>query len=862
MVALAKFLNSLLFRIALLVFLAASPGLGLILYNGLEQRRQAANAAQEEILRLVKEFSWNFENTLKMTHQLLASLAHYPAVQSKEAEKCSAFFASILEKHPGLYGNLGAMNWEGFIFCSAQPMKTPVFSTDRNWFQRVLQTKDFAVGELQIGRITGKATMLCAYPALNKAGEVEAVVFAALDLAWLRELFPFTNMTPEANLTIIDSQGNILFRYLDPEKWVGKTMAGAQVVKIIMEQERGVAEARGMDGVPRLYAFQPLEALPQKGFLYLGIPTDAVFGPSERTLIRNLVALAGAVGFTLFIALPLGRILIIRRIKIFRTTAQRLAAGDLEARTALGKEKGELGQLGQALDHMAAALEQRELERRQALEALQESEFKYRTLVEQIPAVAYMAALDEVNTTIYISPQIETLLGFTAAEWQSEPEMWSKQLHPEDQEQVRALLSRSHETGEPFVAEYRLLSRSGRPVWVRDDTRVVRDQEGRPIFLQGVLMDISERKRTEVELQELNARLQTAVKDSREQTRKITLVNEMSDLLQSCHSFEEAYAAVCSFSPRLFSADSGALYILNNSRNLLEMVAFWGAAPPREADFPPDDCWATRRGRVHRVKDHQDGLPCPHVSPEIDCYLCVPLVAQGDALGCLHLRLNFCHPAETPGEADFPEEDKKRLAVSVAEHISLAVGNLRLRETLRTQAIRDSLTGLFNRRYMEEMVEREINRLKRLGSPLGMLMIDLDHFKRFNDSYGHHAGDELLRVLGNFLQSQVRTEDIACRYGGEEFLLILPGADLKTCLQRAEKLRRDFKKVRVTYQGQSLETVTLSIGVAIFPDDGASGDAVIVKADKALYRAKHAGRDRVAASQPEEEPREHQLNLA
>lgn len=634
------------------------------------------------------------------------------------------------------------------------------------------------------------------------------------------------------------------------------------MVKIILEKEEGAAEARGIDGIPRLYAFQPLEALPQKGFLYVGIPTQTIFSPSERSLVRNLLTLAGAIVFTLLIALTLGRVLIIQRIKIFRTTAQRLAAGDLEARTALGKEKGELGQLGQALDHMAAALEHREAERRQALEALGESEFKYRTLVEQIPAVAYVAALDEANTTMYISPRIEALLGFTAAEWQADPEMWSKQLHPEDREQVLAQLARSHETDGPFVSEYRLQSRFGRPVWVRDEARLMRDQEGRPLFLQGVMVDISEPKRAEEELQELNARLQAAVKDSREQTQKIALLNEMSDLLQSCHSIEEAYAAVGSFAPRLFPADTGSLYILNNSRNILEMVASWGKPPPRESAFPPEDCWAIRRSRVHQVKNHQAGLPCPHVSEEIACYLCVPLVAQGDALGCFHLRLDSFHLGDAPGELQCPEEDKKRLAVSVTEHISLAVGNLRLRETLRTQAIRDPLTGLFNRRYMEETLERELNRLKRLGSPLGMLMIDLDHFKRFNDSHGHHVGDELLRVLGNFLQSQVRAEDIACRYGGEEFLLILPGTDLKTCLRRAEKLRRDFKKVRVAYRGQSLETVTLSIGVAVFPDDGASGDAVIVKADQALYRAKNGGRDCVATWQPGEPTVEHpQLNL-
>lgn len=228
---LGKFLNSLLFRIVLLVFLAASPGLGLILYNGLEQRRQAASTAQEEILRLVKEVSKNFEHTLKATHQLLASLAHCPAVRGKDSASCSAFFAGILEKHQGLYANLGALNREGFIFCSALPMKGPIFSPDRPWFQRAMQTKDFAVGDLQIGRITGKVSVNCAYPVLNRAGEVEVVVFAALDLAWFKEMLPFSDLPPGSSFTIIDPQGNILSRYPDPEKWMGKSMAEAQWLK-------------------------------------------------------------------------------------------------------------------------------------------------------------------------------------------------------------------------------------------------------------------------------------------------------------------------------------------------------------------------------------------------------------------------------------------------------------------------------------------------------------------------------------------------------------------------------------------------------------------------------------------------------
>ena len=189
--------------------------------------------------------------------------------------------------------------------------------------------------------------------------------------------------------------------------------------------------------------------------------------------------------------------------------------------------------------------------------------------------------------------------------------------------------------------------------------------------------------------------------------------------------------------------------------------------------------------------------------------------------------------------------------MTVAEDMALALANLRLRETLRSQAIRDPLTGLFNRRYLEETMERELNRVKRQGISLGVIMMDLDHFKEYNDTFGHSAGDELLSALGILLKSQIRGEDIACRYGGEEFLLILPGASLEVALERAESLRQAVKEMHQHHQG--LKPTTLSLGVAVYPDHGDTGLQLIQAADAALYRAKQAGRDRVMAAEYAEE---------
>lgn len=227
--------------------------------------------------------------------------------------------------------------------------------------------------------------------------------------------------------------------------------------------------------------------------------------------------------------------------------------------------------------------------------------------------------------------------------------------------------------------------------------------------------------------------------------------------------------------------------------------------------------------------------------------MCVPMMAQGETLGILHL--------QSSAQQEQLSEPLQRLAVNVSEHIALALANLKLRETLRSQSIRDPLTGLFNRRYMEESLERELHRAHRKHSAVGIIMLDIDRFKRFNDTFGHDAGDTLLRELGTFLQSHVRGEDIACRCGGEEFTLILPETSPVVARQRAEDIREGVKHLSVQHHHQPLGAITFSVGVATFPDHGETAEAVLRAADGALYRAKHAGRDRIevaeAASHPD-----------
>jgi len=365
------------------------------------------------------------------------------------------------------------------------------------------------------------------------------------------------------------------------------------------------------------------------------------------------------------------------------------------------------------------------------------------------------------------------------------------------------------------------------------------------------LRDVTERKQMESALEEANSRLRLALGEAEEEARDAIKLTEMVDILQSCQTAEEAYQIIGKTLPTTLSSPSGALCMTSSSRNIVEAVAAWGGAPATEKTFAPDDCWALRRGKVHRVNDAASPLRCAHVSGSLAAgYLCVPLAAQGETLGVLCLENTSQSPNPFLGSAEDRMEALARRASAVAERISLVLANLRVREVLRNQSIRDPLTGLFNRRFMEESLEREVRRATRNKESVALLMLDLDRFKVFNDTFGHQAGDVLLRGFGDFLGQSTRGQDVACRYGGEEFIIVLAGATVDAACKRAELLREDLKQLTVRHAGQVLGRVTVSIGVSAYPDHGTTVEELVRAADKALYRAKEEGRDRIVVASP------------
>ena len=285
-------------------------------------------------------------------------------------------------------------------------------------------------------------------------------------------------------------------------------------------------------------------------------------------------------------------------------------------------------------------------------------------------------------------------------------------------------------------------------------------------------------------------------------SRESSLLGEMSDLLQSCLSTAEAHQFITDRAQALFPNSSGAVCMTANSRDIVEVVATWGEPSLAERFFPPKDCWALRRGRAHVMEKDSNVMRCAHIGDgNPSRALCMPMMAHGEALGLLYLDSGRAGSAAANRSPGSWSETDQRLARTVAEHAALALANLQLREILRTQSVRDPLTGLYNRRYLEESLDRELQRATRKKCSLGVMMLDVDHFKRFNDTFGHEAGDSVLKTLANLFRAQLRSSDIACRYGGEEFVMILPEASLEATRQRAEEIREAAKLAIAQFRG-------------------------------------------------------------
>ncbi len=324
---------------------------------------------------------------------------------------------------------------------------------------------------------------------------------------------------------------------------------------------------------------------------------------------------------------------------------------------------------------------------------------------------------------------------------------------------------------------------------------------------------------------------------------QLSLSAEMLQTVDAVEMPDELGEIISVFLRKIFPSTSGAIYLYRNSRDVLERVASWGSANTERDSIRPNECWALRLGRTHQNVQGVD-LACEHTEKELvsgNTQLCVPMLSQGDVIGLMAV-------ATTQTQL---EKIKRSFVITVAEQLGLAINNVRLRNSLRHQSTIDPLTGLYNRRYFDDSLKREMVRARRRNSPLSIIMIDLDHFKQINDTYGHDGGDLVLRETGKHIIERIRGSDVACRYGGEEIVLLLSDCTAQDAAICAENIRASLADIRLRNLGQTIAQISASFGVAAWPEHAADEIELIKAADRSLYSAKKTGRNRVCIASEE-----------
>ncbi len=405
--------------------------------------------------------------------------------------------------------------------------------------------------------------------------------------------------------------------------------------------------------------------------------------------------------------------------------------------------------------------------------------------------------------------------------------------------------SRVLETREPIHYETQVSSSRGLQ-WISFLAYPVYDQANHLKAVGTIGRNITRQKDAEVALAEAQKALSDRISALEKRNVEISLLSEILTVLQFSPELDEAYKLVGNVIRQLFSGLNGSVLAVDPDRAELSTRVSWGRESDLKGPFRVDDCLAIQTGKPYLNSDTTQEKVCAHIEPPFPrSTYCVPIRIDNLPAGCLSIQ---------PESKDGVFQDGEiRLANSACEQLGLALTNIKLRQGLREQAIQDGLTGLYNRLYMDESLSREIYRQERKGLPLSVIMIDFDNLKEINDLYGHAAGDAVLRALGHLLKQSVRVSDLPCRYGGDEFVLVMPETSHEIARKRAEKIAYSFRGLSIPFGTQTIGGYTLSIGVATSPVHGHTSQDLLSAADAALYKAKRTGRDRIVSAGEESE---------
>ncbi|HTX78872.1 MAG TPA: diguanylate cyclase, partial [Longilinea sp.] len=467
-------------------------------------------------------------------------------------------------------------------------------------------------------------------------------------------------------------------------------------------------------------------------------------------------------------------------------------------------------------------------EQQMADEELHTSTERFRLLAEN--ATDVIALYNPDSSAIYISPSVKNLLGYTPEQLLGKDPV--KVLHPDDVKKLKELrLVKYFKSTQHPSFECRARHADGHYVWIETTLQPITTSKGDTAQYVCISRDVSGRKKAEKELKDTRQALSDQVKQLEHRASEIGALADMVKMLQKCTRPSETYTVFSEFSPMLFPNVTGSLIILRPEKNIMQVQSSWGKPALSAEEFYPSDCWGYRLRKMYLTSETNVGPTCDHVGKPIpSSSLCVPIEVENEIVGLLNIQT-------AQGTAPIANSTQQ-LAQTVVEQLSLALANLKLQERLREQAIRDPLTGLYNRYYMEESLIQELHRAERNAKSVSLIMLDFDHFKELNTQFGHPNVDDMLREFGKLLKNSIRAGDIACRYGGDEFLVILPDAGSETAMQRAEQLRQRVKTLAVHSEDGTYRYVTVSIGVASWPEHGRGAVDLLRAADTALFQAK------------------------
>jgi len=602
------------------------------------------------------------------------------------------------------------------------------------------------------------------------------------------------------------------------------------------------------------------------GELILGFSLEALIRGTKR-----VQRITGAVSLSVFalillIAYYLSS-LVTEPLRRITATVSEITAGDYSRRVEVSSQdevgvlaasfNKMLDRLSEAMSHLeearstlekrveerTAALEQEVAERKQAEERLRESEDLFRRMVESLGEG--VAIVDERENFIFTNEAAQRIF---ASEGQPLAGRSLREFTTPEQFALIQEQTRERREGKRGSYELKITLPDGREKTLLVTATPRFDDQKRFTSSLAVLTDITERKKSEEALRKIKNQLEETVKQLARRNEEANLFIQMSDAFQMAQNESEIISISMNYARRLFSEESGALYLQRQPGLPLEAKGSWGEREFKVKDFFPEECWALRRSQMHFVGNQSLDILCPHLIQEEKISgptLCVPLVSFGESIGVLVM--TCCREKEGFSEEEIEKyrQVRQSLALQFAQRLATALSTMRLRESLREQSIRDPLTGLYNRRFLEETLNRELYRAQRGQGVVAVMMLDLDYFKQFNDRYGHDAGDAVLEAVARLLQKSVRREDIVCRYGGEEFMIIMPGNTEEVARARAELILDRVRHLEIQHGSHVFRQLTISIGLALFPRDGDAADALIQAADQALLEAKRRGRNRL-----------------